>query len=299
MLSLKKWLDTIYTSVKAPISRPYEMGNKKKLLILANGPSAGEFWNKDEVRAAFSSYDIMCMNDAIFRKKEEIFKLRPRFFILMDPALFGDCPNENQAAREHYGNVRKNVHEVLEKINWKANIITTYHGEIALQNANLTVLRLNGNIILPKKEKYYRLYKKNLANPGIDTVLEGALFWGVTYGYKEIALLGTEFTLFKYIEVDENNVLFNFSNHFYKEVLKDSNAKAVTKERFKFEGSAVAYFLHRMANCFTMFYELNKYAEFYGCKIYNYTEDSMIDAFERRRLKIELHSDLDRKSDEA
>lgn len=277
-------MDLIYTLTKTPVSRPAKIGKCEKLLILANGPSASDFWNKEDVKNIFGSYDIMCMNDAIFRKEKEIFRLKPCFFILMDPALFGTRVNENQAEKEHYGNIRQNVYAVLEKINWKAYIITNYHGEIRLKNENLTVIRLNKNTVLPSKDRYYKLYKKNLANPGLDTVLEGAIFFGITYGYKEIAMLGTEFSLFKYIVVDENNMLFNYSKHFYEEKLKDPKAKAVTSEQYAFEGSAVAYYLRRMSNCFWMFSELNKYAKYYDCKIYNYTEESMIDAFERRRI---------------
>ena len=286
MIPLGKWMDSIYTIVKAPVSKPFRIGEGKKLLILANGPSASVFWETEEVRAEFSSYDIMCMNAAIFNKKEEIFRLKPRFFILLDPSFLSYGSNGVQTEREQDESLGKKTYDVLEKINWNAYLITNNLGEIAIKNENLFIIRLNKNTIRPKRSSYYKLYKKNIANPGIDTVLEGAIFWGITYGYKEIALLGTEFSLFKNIVVDENNTTFHYNTHFYENGLRDPNAIAVTKAKYGFEGSAVAYDLRRISNCFAMFFELNKYAEFCGCKIYNYTKDSMIDAFERRRLTV-------------
>lgn len=275
-------MDIIYTLVKAPITKPTEMGADKKLLILANGPSANEFWKNEKQAEKFSSYDLMCMNHAIYTNKEDIFRFKPSFFILVDPVFWGKIPEGEGNRKEYYDRIKNNVNKVLEKIDWKAFIITNYHGNITFKNKNLTVIRLNRNKILPEKERYYKLYKKNLANPGMDTVLESAIFWGITFGYKEIALLGTEFSMFKDLIVDQNNIVYNCSKHFYEEKLEDLSVKAVTKGKFGFEGSAVAYYLHRISNCFSMFFELRKYADFYRCKIYNYTPDSMIDVFERR-----------------
>lgn len=297
MIPLGKWMDTIYTIVKAPISKPFHIDEGKKLLILANGPSASEFWDNEEIRAEFASYDLMCMNGAIFKKKEEISKLKPRFFILLDPVFLDNGRDETQAEREDDESLGKKTYEVLENINWKAYLIINTLEKISIKNENLVIIRLNRNTIWPKKSSYYKLYKKNLANPGVDTVLEGAIFWGITYGYKEIALLGTEFSLFKHIVVDETNTVYHYNSHFYENVSRDPNVKPVTKAEYGFEGSAVAYDLRRISNCFAMFFELNKYAEFCGCKIYNYTKESMIDAFERRRIKVEKNSDIDRKVD--
>ena len=282
MITLKKGIDTIYTMVKAPISKPFELGIDRKLLILANGPSAKEFWDKEEVRNKFGLYDLMCMNHAIYKSKEDIFKYKPLYFILLDPVFFKGRDNDSQSVREYAENARKNLYEVLENIDWNAYFITNYHGDITLKNEKFTIVRLNKNTILPTKNRYYKLYKKNLANPGMNTVLDGALFFGITYGYKEIALLGTEFDFFKNIIVDENNMILNNYDHFYKENYKDSKVRIAT--HYSPEGSLMAYYLHRMSDNFSRFFILNEYAKYYDCKIYNYTKNSMIDAFERKEI---------------
>lgn len=284
MLTLKKCMDTIYTWKKAPISKACDLSEGKKLLILANGPSAKEFWDNDDVRERFKSYDLMCMNDTLFRKSRELSLLKPKYLIVVDPANFGHRENETPEEYERNEMLANNMKNSVSQVTWKTNFITNFHGILDFNNENVNIIRLNCNTISPEKERYYKLYKRNLANPGLDTVLEYALYFAITYGYKEIALLGTEFSLFKYVTVDDNNIMHNGSKHYYKDDKNIHQSNLVTGQRYGYKGSSVAYYLHRIANCFSTFFTLNQYAKFYGCTIYNYSDDSMIDAFERRRI---------------
>ena len=256
----------------------------RKLLILATGNSARSFWEDKAFRDKFADYDILIMNRTIYKMKELVLEIKPKYFAICDPIYWGEKTSvslSDTVRNETYEKTR----EMLESVDWKCYLLTTIHEHFDFANQLIEILRMNATEINENRKLDYILYRGNFANPGMRNVGQLAIYSGITLGYKHIALLGMDFDFIKNIHCDENCVLWDYADHQYD---VDKNAKIVTylekKDKGSINGSVLAKYFYEYYKTMSTFGKLQMYAEEQKCDIVNYSMDSMLDCYRKVRI---------------
>lgn len=255
--------------------------NNKECIILGNGPSL-----KDELENNLDYYkNSSCkfsVNDMALDSYYEV--LQPQYYVLADPAYF------DKNTSEIVGDNRDRlIMAIKEKTFWNMTIFIP-----ALQkgksNKFLSELKNKNNIkvcfynSLPikgfTKFKYFCL-KKNFASPYIQNVLVAAIYLAINMGFENIYLVGADHSWIENITVNDDNVLLQSDKHFYGKI---SSLKPIYKDSTELSPFNMHEFMWAMYKVFYEYHVLQQYAEYLSVHIYNCSEKSYIDAFERRRL---------------
>jgi len=122
-----------------------------------------------------------------------------------------------------------------------------------------------------------------MAMPQSQNVLVACIFLAVNMGFKEVDVIGADHTWHEQLHVDENNVVHLKQIHFYddQQQVKYVPLKkgAHIEETFRMDE-----ILNTWAKVFFGYLALDRYARSRGCVIYNASELSFVDAFQRRKL---------------
>ena len=125
-------------------------------------------------------------------------------------------------------------------------------------------------------------YKCNLASPHIQNVLVAALYLSINIGFKKIYLVGADHSWMQNVFVNKRNVLLTSDEHFYDK--ESTNAKPWYKDAAQTDTFKMHEIMLAMYKTFSGYYVLKEYAKLFNANIYNCSEISYIDAFERRKL---------------
>lgn len=249
--------------------------NSKKILrtlrtsdvccVLGNGPSLKDAIANNEV--LYNGADVMCVN--MFCLDEAFWRIKPRFYYIADPAMF--MP-QNEQHKEMVNILISN----LSKVNWEMLfVIGPKNPECVLldginKNRNIKILTINSAQVSGFKWFRHYFYKHYLGMPRCQTVVNTALTNAINIGYKTIYLYGADHSWTKDLRVDDNNIVCYGDRHVY-----NTNLKVIKKEE------NIAFLLDAFANMFKSHYLIEEYAVSCGCKIWNCTKGSFIDAYER------------------
>lgn len=276
LLALRSLMSTLRILYHSKYEKIPKVNGNKRLIICGNGPSLGK--QLQENADVFQSNDVLCVNQ--FSATEWFFSIKPRYYCIMDPVSASD-------PEILIADIRQRIDvawAALESVDWEMELILPRYFQRSkylrerVRRLSIHVRYLNTAEFSgwPFLQNYF--LKKQLCAPGAQTVLIAAVYYGICKGYKEIILLGAEMSWFKEIEVDEeNHVYFNYS-HFYGEK---------NKRRLMNENGipiSVAEELEYEARAFREYMFLAAYAKKMKCAIYNATPNSLVDAFERKRL---------------
>ena len=267
------------------VTKVSDMSMGKRLVVLATGKSANEYWSCASIQKKFLSDDILVMNRTIYKMRDQIFKLRPKYLAICDPIYWG---NISSAAVNHdlATDTYKKTKEVLEEVDWKCFLITTIHESFDFNNPNVQIVRLNTTNRETKSEFDYWLYKYNFCSPIIQNVAQLAIYFGITFEYKEIALIGIDFDFIKNLFCDKNCIVGLTAEHQYDVQGEATVTAYFTKERKgDINNSVLAKYLYEIAVTIGCFGKLSIYAQKQGCRIVNYSENSLIDCYEKKNLR--------------
>lgn len=251
------------------LNKPTKMG--EKILLLATAPCVKDFFDSESVREQFKDYDLAFINYMIFYSQREAFLYKPKYIILLDPIFYQE---------EYYGVGTKNpekekVVEVLERIDWECYLITSILADFGVKNKNIKYIRLSC-FQLPYKEWVVPLYKKNYVNMGIYNVMQGAIYFAITFGYKNIAILGCTYQPAERCMKEDGLYIYGYAHYYDPERTCDY----IPIEKLqKMDSSYLANALERGGKSLACFWNLNKYAKKQGAEIVNYSDGSAIDAF--------------------
>lgn len=257
-----------------------KQGNK--LLIVATGNTAIPFWSNEVEKFKFKDYDILIMNRTVYKMKEQVYKLRPRYIALCDPIYWGGTSSvtlDEGIRNETYDKTK----EMLESITWKCYLLTTIHEKFIINNPYVEIIRMNATEINTNSNWDYKLYRRNYANPGIRNVGQLAIYSGITLGYKEIGILGMDFDFIKNIHCDKDCRLWDFAEHSYD---KGESSKVITylDNKGNINGSVLAKYFYEYYRTLSSFGKLNLYAKNENCEIINYSVDSLLDCFKKQKI---------------
>lgn len=256
------------------ITKPVKMGNK--LLLLATAPCVSDFFEYASVREQFKDYDLAFINYMIYYSQKEVFLYKPKYFILIDSIFYDDNFFKDKSINPE----KQKVVGILEKIDWECYVVTTVFADFGLKNKNVHFIRLSCFSSQYGKGTM-KMFRKNLLNPGIFNVVQGALYFGITFGYEQIAILGCTYkNLHMYMDVDGLHILEH--RHYY-----DLEAKEIVISNEELDRRKTGYIENldkRAAISSRILWDLKKYAADRNVEVINYSEGSMIDSIKMGRL---------------
>lgn len=275
-------LKTIESCIRILLHSKYQRidqsGAGRTLIVCGNGPSLGE--QIDKYPEIFQNNDVLCVNAMC--TTEWFHKVKPRYYCLMDPASIRD-------PKELALNVRQIVDTIwagFSSVDWHMELIVPryfaksmfFHERI--QNLKIPIRYIN----LLSFEGFSFigdwLLRKQLCSIGGQTVVTAAVFFGICKGYKDIYLLGAELNWLKSVVVDENNNLYFDDSHFY-----GTEVRRFMADEFG-NPIHIAEYLWGERRSFQEYEMLEAYSKKRGTKVYNATPNSLVDAFERKQLKV-------------
>lgn len=253
---------------------------KEKLLILGNGPSLSETVNKNA--ALFDNYDLMSVNNMSLT--DLYVKLKPKWYILH--AFIYYVPDSELDAF-YQETKRKTLSAIIQKTDWEMEILVPFQARKSpaflntiAQNPKLKLIYYNQTPVEGFQSVSNFFFGKGWGMPRPHNVLIPSLMSGILLGYKEICLAGADHSWLSEISVNEKNEALVNQKHFYDE----NTAEPAKMNDWKSRPRRLHEILHKFYLSFKGYWELKPFAESKGVNIYNVSEVSMIDAFERKSL---------------
>lgn len=248
--------------------------NSDKLIILGNGPSFSQSIKKYKEQA--EKNDCIAVNN--FCNTDYFSEIKPNIYVIADPSNLGKIDNLSESLREE----TQKIVSQLSKATWNINLIVpdfAKEGYLinAINNPLIKVYYYNTKNN-PKYKQLYDNWNTNCVTPPAQTVLNTCVYLGIYLEYKYIYVLGMDMSWHEDLELDQKtNELFIVDKHFYgtkkRFATLDINGKKPAK---------VHEYLRCSVNALESFWELRGFADYKGVKIYNCSNHSWVDAFERK-----------------
>ena len=269
---------------KNPSTLDQIIKTKEKMLIIGNGPSLTKNLERDIEK--FKDFDCIVVNH--FCETKYYAQIKPKFYLLADPVYFGDIDTYNDWWKTKINNL---IDSLLVNTQWDMNLIIP-----SIANNSDFLLRIHKNQFIhpylynnknlirydeSNKIEKFKFWNKNLIEPPAQTCLNTCVWLAIFLRYKEAYIIGADSNWLELIRVDQKtNELYINDIHFYGQksqkvkLCKDSMATP----------SSIGEELASEAKAFNNYTELKYYADYTGVKIYNVSEYSLIDAFERKKF---------------
>lgn len=254
--------------------------NEQQIIILGNGPSFLQTFEKyqDEILAS------ECLAVNVFAKSELYTKVKPKLYVLGGPELWkeGLGAYYDKLSNDSIGNIlQKTTWPMTVLVEWKAK--KSKNIQRLQENEFIDVQFFNPTPVEGLTSCNNWFYKRGLGIPRPHNVLIPSIMNCIRMGYKKLIIVGADHSWHEQLRVDEqNNVLLN-QEHFYdkKESWETMKLKA-GRSRFIHE------VFHKWMLSFKGYIEIERFASKIGVKIYNSSEKSYIDGFERKEFKNAL-----------
>jgi hypothetical protein len=244
-------------------------------IVLGNGPSLKQSFEQNNF--CFVNTPLICVNH--FATSQEFCQYKPSYYVMLDPGFF--ILKQRSDVIGTFNALKKNV-------NWELNLFVPYlyRNDVDLKflkehNLHVKIHYFNYTVVKGFDFLAFYLFKKNLAMPQFYNVLGASIFLAINMGFKKIWVTGADHSWFKDIQLDDDNVLCMEDKHFY-----DTGKKPLIKfvDPFLNRQYTMGDFFHIFSRVFNSYYLLNRYALYRNNKIYNASEHSYIDAFERKKI---------------
>ncbi len=258
----------------------YKGSRNEVINILGTGPSLQEILPR-LTSLNKSGEKFFAVND--FAKSDAFLSLRPCYYTFIDPAYWADKTNEEDA---------NNREEVYKRINelttWELTIFIpvvffkTGYLQQKINNSYINIVAFNNIGFYPSETKFYEfILKRNWGIVSTGNVLGAALYLSLNLGYKEIHIFGAEHSWTKDLRVNDLNQVCTIKRHFYK----SNNVEELVPWRdYDTHIFKMYEILQDLSHPFLGYLFLNWYSTRLGSKVYNYTPESFIDAFERKHF---------------
>lgn len=253
---------------------------KEPIVILGNGPSLS--LSIEKYKEQIASKKSLGVNLMVCSPLFE--ELKPTFYTLLAPQFF---KADNELTELYIKNNIQLFSNLAEKTKWKMILFVP---AIFKKSVRLINLLSNNSFI---EVRYFNTtpiegfdgfcnwcYSKGIGMPRPHNVLIPAMMNLISLGYKNIYFVGADHSWLSEISVTEENIALVHQKHFYDEnesvpaIMQDY----ITRPRRLYE------ILHKFYLSFKGYWDIKRFADSKDISIYNASEFSMIDAFERRKL---------------
>lgn len=233
--------------------------------VLANGPSLKSALESGSVR--FAGNDVFCVN--LFCDSDYFWIIKPRFYFLVDGAFFSKPKDERVELQ------LSRLKTALNRVDWELYLVISAGGIKGgilneITNINVHIIKMNSTTVEGSKWFCHLIYRLRMGMPRCQTVTNFALCAAINMGYNNVYLYGADHTWTRDLFVDENNVVCYGDRHVY-----NKNLTVIKKEE------NFALILDAFSNMFKSHYKIEEYSKKVGVKIWNCSNDSFVDAYER------------------
>lgn len=252
---------------------------KRDIVILGNGPSLNKMIAD---HADFlEGKDKICVN--VFPTTDLYQELKPEIYFASAPDMW------LEDIEPFFLKQSKSIFDALAtKTEWPLKLYFPYEArkfkrwqQNIKNNPNIEVIYYNNVAVEGWQWFEHLMFRKNWGMPRPHNIIIPSVFTSINLGYKKIFLWGTDHSWLKDISVNDNNDALINQKHFYDEAT--SKAKPLDK---KGKGARKLHeILHKFMLAFKGYFILRDYADAEKAEIYNQTEGSFIDAFERKTLR--------------
>jgi hypothetical protein len=252
----------------------------KEAIVIGNGPSFKK--SLAEAPSFFENKELICVN--AFPSSPEYELLRPSKLVWLDNAFY---PQKGVALRE---DIKELIEAIINKTTWELKIFlpqlsrsATHLQELKIKNSNIQLCYFNYTIIKGFDWFSYFFYKRNAGMPLCQNVVVASIFLSINIGYENIYLIGVENSFFKDIVVSDENEVYLQHSHFYDKDNKGSLTKIHVRPGSPIKAD-ISEVLTMAVKTFKGYKTLRKYGDYRGTTVYNITEGSYVDAFERKKI---------------
>lgn len=251
---------------------------KKKLLVLANGPSLKQSLEEIIKKNEYKSNDVITVNFML--NDDSFFIMKPKYHVISDYHLFYDSADNKTRVDDFF-------EKVNTQVDWSLTLFITYSlwknkkWKTKFTNSNLTLLPFHCIAAPESIGASYILSQMGLLGANYGSVLHHSIYIPILLGYKELFIYGADHTFFDGLCVDDNNRVCRKVTHFYDnstEVKPIFNSYTGEKRPYK-----MSYFVSEYEKVFLGHDILRYIADKKGVEIYNMTPVSLIDSYKRRK----------------
>lgn len=253
------------------------------LIVIGNGPSLKKTLEKNV--ETLKSLDCIVVNH--FCESEYYKELKPKYYLLADPAFFGKIDNYSDYLKKK---IRKFIVTIVNETFWDLNLIIPNSAigsefiERCKANKYIHPYYYNPfDICYYDESEKFELWNKNLIAPPMRNCLNTCLWFSIFLKFKYVYLIGADSNWLDLIHVDQsNNSVYTMYEHFYDKPKKlplyydDLKPELGTMKLYEF--------LEQHSKTMKIYWDLYEYSVYNNVKIYNSSEYSLIDAFERKKL---------------
>lgn len=237
--------------------------------ILGNGPSLRSSLLASE--EYISSCDVIVTND--FPVTPEFYKLKPRFYLLIDTAFFKTSNGKIVYPRTLA------ICNALESVDWKIFVFLPkkYKSvfDSCITNPNVTFHYFNLTPCDGFDWVRFRFFSRGLAMPYVNNVLIPALILSINSDYRNIFIYGADHNWTSFFTLDDANRLCMSGQHFFS----GGNDKPKIWWKNEKNSLLVHEALYALSLTFKGYHVIARYAKKKGVNIVNCTNMSLIDAF--------------------
>ncbi len=251
-------------SVQSP---PSDLSQNNEIVILGNGPSLLTTIN--EKGCFLKDKDLLAVNFAVTSDYFE--QIQPNIYVAVDPAFF---TNEEYCERLFATLASKTSWPLLLFLPVKANKYTNWKSHLQ-SNKHIRVSFVNVTPVEGFKPLAFLFYRMGLGMPRPRNVLIPAIMQALRMKYNTLYVAGADHSWPRQVAVDDQNRVYEDLRHFYS---KDEEPK-----RHYFT-KRLDEILESMVIAFRSYHVVEAFSRSVGKKIYNITEGSFIDAFERKKI---------------
>lgn len=236
------------------------------LVILGNGPSLKPFLSQK--KEFYQDKALLCVNYAAMA--DSFQEIQPGYYMLVDPAFFFN-PGD-----------RDKLFPVLnEKVTWPMHLFVSAQArkedswkKLIESNEHIQIHYISIAPIEGYKWFCHLAYRKGWGMPRPRNVLIPSIMTALRMDFKRIFLAGADHSWIKEIWVDEDNTVIEDLQHFYD---KKGSVRSTIHH-------PLHELLFSMYVAFKSYHVIREYSQSIHKDIFNITEGSFIDAFDRKKV---------------
>lgn len=240
-----------------------------EIVVLGNGPSLRPMI--ETMPHFFKDKPLMAVNYAVL--SDYFIQLQPAYYIVADSAFFYNADHCN-----------KLFSALSEKISWDMQLFiptTVRKGgdwlRLIASNTHIHLHYFNMTPVEGFRSFNHWAYRNQWGMPRPRNVLIPALMTALRLNFSTIYVAGADHSWLKEVWVDDKNRVMEDLHHFYDK--KGSQSFQSDKHLHDL--------LLSMSIAFRSYHVIRDYAKNRGINIFNITEGSYIDAFDRKKIESE------------
>ena len=245
--------------------------------ILGNGPSLIN--DLPKILATRKNCSIMVVNS--FASSKLFEKIKPEYYIVVDPAFFSIPKNER------IKKVQNSFHDsIVKKTSWNLNLLipttaknSSFIEEIVSSNSFIKITYFKHIPIIGGVKRLNNfLFTFDLATPFYMNILIAAIFNSLKMRYNKIVVWGADHSWHEDYVLGADNYIYRSDKHFYS---KDPKGNLIVLTKADGSPQRVHEEFYNMHAVFKTYHSIQNFSKKIGSKIINSSSKTWIDAFQR------------------